>query len=323
MITPMEKKILQKIYYNVNHPAGYGSINALYDAAKIHIPKLKKKQVIEYLQMQDIYTSYKPVKKVFSRRKTIASHIDAIWQGDLVVLNQIKQENSNFSYILTCIDLVSRFAFAEPTRTKSPKDVVKAFDIIIKRSGRKPVKLHTDAGNEFKGKHAQSYFKENNIIHYTSFSDMKAAVCERFNKTLKTKMFKFFEKKASLRYVDNLQSMVNAYNNAPHRSLRYHSPSEVNEKNQKYFWRLQFPVKRNEKPVFKVGDYVRLSRYATVFRKSYLRSYTNELFIIHEIKHTIPICYKIKDMNGSIIHGIFYKQELSKYIPNNGKIQNI
>ena len=317
MIPQMEQKILEKIYYNVNHPAGYGSINALYNAAKNQIPKLKKKQVIKYLQMQDIYTLYKPVKKIFLRRKTISPHIDAIWQADLVVLYQIKQENSNYSYILTCIDLVSRFAFAEPTRTKSPKDVMKAFDIIIKRSGRKPVKLHTDAGNEFKGKYAQLYFKENDIIHYTSFSDMKAAVCERFNKTLKTKMFKFFENEGSLRYVDNLQNMVNAYNNTPHRSLKYHKPSEVNERNQKYFWCLQFPVRKKEKPVFKVGDYVRLSRYATIFRKSYLKSYTNELFIIHEIKHTIPICYIIKDQSGSIIQGIFYKQELSKYIPKN------
>lgn len=314
MISQTENQILSNVYYDVSNPAGYGSVNAVYNAAKKELPALTRNKVKKYLQMQDTYTLHKPVHKKFPRRKTIAPYIDAIWQADLISLIPIKKENSNNCYILSCIDIVSRYAFAQPLKSKSNENVVKGFKIIFQRSARKPIKLQTDLGKEFLGKICQAFFKSKNIIHYSSHSDLKAAVIERWNRTLKNRMFKFFENNVTLRYVDDLQKMVTAYNLSPHRSLKSHSPSEVNSRNQKYFWRLQFPIRKNEKPAFKVGDYVRISRYAKTFRKGYLKGYSDELFIVVKIKKTIPICYVIKDLKGEVIEGIFYKQELSKVI---------
>ena len=316
MISQTEKQVLHDIYYDISHPAGYGSVNALYNAAKKQLPKLTIKKVLQYLQTQDTYTLHKPIKKKFTRRKTLAPYIDAIWQADLISLIPIKKENSNKSYILSCIDIVSRYAFAEPLKSKSNQDVIQAFTTIFNRSKRKPVKLQTDLGKEFWGKKAQSFFKSMDIIHYSSHSDLKAAVIERWNRTLKNRMFKYFEQNVTLRYIDNLQNMVRAYNLSPHRSLKNHSPSEVNRKNQKYFWCLQFPIKKVQKPAFKVGDFVRISRYPETFRKGYLKQYTTEIFTIEKIKNTNPICYVIKDSNGEIIEGVFYKQELSKVMKN-------
>lgn len=313
-MTPQEQKILESLYLDVAAPSGFSSIKKLYDVAKTILPKLTRKQVIEFLQSQDTYTLHRPVIKIFKRRKTLAPHLDAIWQADLISLIQIKQENKNYCYILSCIDIVSRYAFAEPLYKKTGDEVIRAFKKIFKQSGRRPIKIHTDLGKEFWNKKVSSFFRTQKIIHYSSHSDMKAAVVERWNRTLKMRMFKFFHHKTTLRYVDTLQSMVQAYNDAPHRSLKFHSPSSVNTINQKYFWRLQFPIKINEKPAFKVGDKVRLSRLDNVFRKGYLPTFTTEVFTVHKIKTTIPICYVIKDSNSEILKGIFYKQELSKVL---------
>ena len=125
-------------------------------------------------------------------------------------------------------------------------------------------------------------------------------------------MFRYFSHKSTLTYIHILPKIVTSYNNAPHRSLKFQTPSSVNVKNQKLFWRLQFPVRKEEHPTFEVGDTVRLSRYITLFRKGYLKTFTDEIFFIKEIRNSIPLSYIIRDKNNETIAGIYYKEELSK-----------
>jgi len=71
-----------------------------------------------------------------------------------------------------------------------------------------------------------------NIHFYTTDNlDIKAAVVERYNRTLKTKMFKYFSHKNTLRYIDVLQDLVDSYNNTYHRSIGM-APNEVTSKNE-------------------------------------------------------------------------------------------
>ena len=58
-------------------------------------------------------------KGKFTRGKTLSSGIDDIWQMDLADLSNIKDENNNHSFMLTVIDIFSRWAWAEPVKTKS------------------------------------------------------------------------------------------------------------------------------------------------------------------------------------------------------------
>ena len=85
--------------------------------------------------------------------------------------------------------------------------------------GWSPEKLQTDKGTEFLNRNFQSFLKEKNTHFFTTNSELKASVVERFNRTLKTRMWKYFTAKNNRVYIDILQDIVHAYNNSYHRSI--------------------------------------------------------------------------------------------------------
>ena len=65
-------------------------------------------------------------------------------------------------------------------------------------------------------------------------------------------------------------------------------------------------------PKFKVGDHVRISKFKNNFAKGYTPKWSEEVFVIKEVKNTIPWTYVINDLNGDEIIGTFYEKELQK-----------
>ena len=57
------------------------------------------------------------------------------------------------------------------------------------------------------------------IEHFSTLSDMKAAVVERFNRKLKTRMWQYFTEHQTHQYLDLLPRLVDAYNRSLHRSI--------------------------------------------------------------------------------------------------------
>ena len=71
--------------------------------------------------------------------------------------------------------------------------------------------------------------------------------------------------------------------------------------------------KVNDKdPKFKVGDHVRTSKYGKIFAKGYTPNCSEEIFMIKEVKNTVPWTYVINDLNDEEIIGTFYEKELQK-----------
>ena len=68
----------------------------------------------------------------------------------------------------------------------------------------------------------------------------------------------------------------------------------------------------NKDPKFKVGDYVRISKYKNIFAKGYMPNWSEEVFVIKKVKNTIPWTYVINDLNGEEVIGTFYEKELQK-----------
>ena len=68
----------------------------------------------------------------------------------------------------------------------------------------------------------------------------------------------------------------------------------------------------NKDSKFKVGDYVRISKYKNIFAKGYMPNWSEEVFVIKIVKNTIPWAYVINDLNGEEIIGTFYEKELQK-----------
>ena len=67
-----------------------------------------------------------------------------------------------------------------------------------------------------------------------------------------------------------------------------------------------------KKPKFSLGDFVRIPRKKGTFEKGYTPRWTEEVFKVVEILHSVPITYKLEDLSGEEIQGSFYEEELQK-----------
>ena len=311
------RKKLKKSYYNVNNTSSYGGASRLSKETKIDGRKAKK-----WLTSQDTYTLHKPVRYKFPRRRVIVSGPGEQWQADLVDVSRLSKENDGYKFLLTIIDVFSRKAWVVPLKSKKGVEILKAFESI---PDSPPLFLHTDKGTEFINKYLKTWLKKNKVhFFHTENEDIKASIVERFNRTLKSKMWRYFTKNNTVKYIDILQKMVAAYNNSIHRSISM-SPLEVNAKTSGAVWlQLYGPHSlspstssfhrpsaiKNTDP--SVGDSVRISKARRTFKKGYLPQWTEEIFTVDKIQNTDPITYIIKDFSGERIRGSFYRQELQK-----------
>ena len=108
-------------------------------------------------------------------------------------------------------------------------------------------------------------------------------------------------------YIDKLGDIANQYNNAYHTTIEM-KPIDV--KDNTY---INIDKEVNDKdPILKVGDHVRVSKHKNIFAKGYSPNWSEEVFVIKDIKNTIPWTYVINDPNGEEITGSFYERELQK-----------
>ena len=76
---------------------------------------------------------------------------------------------------------------------------------------------------------------------------------------------------------------------------------------------IDFSKKVNNKdPKFKVGDFVRISKYKNIFAKGYTPNWSDNVFVITKVKNTVPWTYVISELNGKEFIETFYEKELQK-----------
>ena len=297
---------MEETYYDPASTAGFvGSSAALARASSKTMKEAKK-----WLQNQETYTLHKPAQKTFLTRRTFVSGIARQWQADLVEMIPYASKNNGHKYLLTVIDCFSRYAWARPIKRKQGKDVADAFKSIFKESV--PLRIQTDHGKEFYNSHVKELFQKKGVELFSTDSPKKASIVERFNRTLKTRMWRYFTFKQTRKWMDVLQKLVSAYNKSYHRSIGM-APAEVNKYNEMEVWRRLYPRRVVKKPRFKIGDLVRISKAKKIFDKGYLPNWTRELFTISDVNTKfVPTMYNIQDFNGEPIKGLFYEQELQK-----------
>lgn len=257
---------------------------------------------------------HKPARRNFTKRKVTLKGINDLYQADLVEMLPYAKLNKGMKYILTMINCFSKFAFAVPLKNKSGLEVAEKLEPILKRYKMK--NFQTDQGKEWFNVNVRKLMKKYKINHYHTFTEIKAGVVERLNRTLKERMWRKFTARGSYEWLTILPKIVAEYNNTVHRTIGM-KPKDVQRKHVKVILsrindRRPGPRQTKIKPKFNVNDRVRISKYKRVFDKGYIPNWTNEVFTVYAVKPTKPVTYILEDSKGEILKGGFYEQEISK-----------
>ena len=211
------------------------------------------------------------------------------------------------------MDVFSKYGWAVPLKTKTGKAVTEALKLIFK--DQIPKKMWTDKGKEFYNKEVSTLLKEHNIHLYSTHNDEKCSVVERWNRTIKTQLWKYFSANGTYKYLDILNPLIQKYNLTKHRSIGF-TPSDARKPSnyQQVFKNLYFKkVQRtNTEPKLKVGDKVRISVKKDIFEKGFTINWSDKIYTVSQVLTTLPPTYRIKNDKEEELEGSFYEQELQK-----------
>lgn len=268
-------------------------------------------------KLQLVDELHRQARRHFLRRPTIMQGINDTLQADLVEMIPYSKQNNGLKYILTVINIFSKKGYARALKNKTGAEVTKAMESILNSLGHPIHNLHVDNGKEFYNKTMQMMLKKRNINMYSTFSTKKAAIVERFNRTLKNRMWKKFSLNGSHKWVKILQPLIDDYNASIHRTIKM-KPNDVTYEDEQYLlntvYRLdaRIPLHQKIKAKFKIGDSVRISKYKHIFSKGFTPNWTTEVFKIRRVQQTYPFTYLLSDLQGKDIQGSFYNEELLK-----------
>lgn len=277
----------------------------------------KSKFVGGNMKLAEAIELHRPVVTKFKRRKIITLGIDDLWACDLVIMSKYEKQNDGFKYMLNVIDTFSKFAWIKFLKTKSGLEVTNAFKEILSDAKSvnhcPPRLLHCDKGTEFRNTNFKKLLDSYGIKMYHTENEEKSAIIERFNRTLNHKMKIHFEANKNFRWIQLIPHLLREYNYVNvHRTIGM-TPSQVDKNNEKQILHdVYYYEVGNDKPVFKIGDRVRITRKKEEFQNKYQSTWRREIFVIDKILNTNPTTYRLKDLSGEPIIGSFYKQELQK-----------
>lgn len=257
---------------------------------------------------------HKSARKHFQRRKTNMRGIADTIQADLVEMIPYERENRNHRYILTAINIFTKMGYVRPIKNKTGIETANALKSIFDSLGYRIKYLHVDAGKEFYNSTVTKLLDDYDIERYSTFTTKKAAICERFNRTLKSRMWKEFSMNGNYKWIGILDKLVNEYNKSYHRTIKMR-PIDVNFSNEQLLLNSVYNYERHflhdKNPKFRIGDPVRLSKYKHLFEKSYTPNWTTEIFRIRKVQtNTDPTTYLLSDYQGEDISGSVYEHEL-------------
>ena len=236
--------------------------------AKAH--KLKTPEAQRILQSVLSYTLLKPWRTGFPTTPTLVFDRDEQWQMDLVDMQKLSRWNKGHKCLLTVIDVLSKYAWAVPIKSKSSKEIIRWLaGIYNQASPRRPLRVQTDQGKEFYNAGVQAWFKKQATYHFSTFGDSKASVVELWHCTLKQRMYRYFTAHNPLRYVDVLQPLIHTHNQSCHRSIGI-AAHQVTEKTVPQVWDKLYGHRLDQKttpPKCQVGDRVRLNKKHRPFKK--------------------------------------------------------
>ena len=169
---------------------------------------------------------------------------------------------------LNNIDSFSRYSWTVPLKDKTASSIATALKSLFQN--RKPIILQSDKGTKFVNTTVKRYLNHQGVdLHTTRNPDIKGAIIKRFNRTLKTKIYKYFTKSNTYRYLDVIGKLLTSYNISAHSTIGM-PPTKVKPSNVYTLWQIM-SSRKSKIPQghvkFKVGDLVRITKEKLQFAK--------------------------------------------------------
>ena len=306
--------ILATSYFNPGNPGSLGGVEPLFREVRKY--GITKSQIKKWLSRQDGYTLHKQIRRKFPRNKTWVPHQMFQFQADLADMRSLAKSNYGYKYILTIIDVLSRYAWGIAIKSKKPQEIVKSFSKVF--SEQKPLYLQTDRGKEFVNTTVKNFLNKEKINFFTTRNQtIKCALVERFNRTLKNKIFRLMTSKNTKRWVPNLSAIVASYNATVHRSIKTTPTKAVNMSSDILFemsyGRKLMNIRKNPTSDVTFGDKVRIGKHLGAFNRGYLPNWSEDTFYISgSNKGDQKDLFKVKNSEGQENLQRYYKEEIQK-----------
>ena len=289
---------------------------------------------LDWLQRQEAYVITRNAPRAqgkFPRQKIIVSDVGDCFEIDLADMGPkpwMIRLNKGYRFILVVIDQLSRYVWAEPLKTKTGEEVAQAFDRILQRARISPKKLASDHGGEFYNRAFTRVLKKWDIVTHYSPSDeiLKCVFVERVIRSLKNITTRYFIQNNSYKWYNALQDIIKTYNYTRHSVLKtspvqvlYMDAEEIEDLWQRLYGKPLNPKQQKalKKGLtqFKVGDRVRISLQKAIFEKGYTPAWSRQIYRVYARKYApYSLLYKVMDLDGSPVPGVFYREQLRKHI---------
>ena len=188
--------LLKSIYTDLKYPASFSSPYTLFRAAKQKNPNILFKDVESLLETQPVYTKCRRIKVKYPCCKVLSRGLRYQYQADLVNYSALKRDNRSFTFLLTIIDIFSRFALAIPIKSEKGPHVAAALEKAFKK--KPPRKLQTDMGKEFYNSHIKRVLNRYRVHHFSTDQPLKAQIVECFYSERDIKTVNILQKKFRL-----------------------------------------------------------------------------------------------------------------------------
>src|SRR5574343_670256 len=311
-------------YFDEGHPHYLAHPQRAHDWYESEV---SKERITDELQKHDTYTLHKEFKRG-QRNISYSNFKRNRFECDLIDVRHLAKYNDNVNYLFSCIDTFTRFAFVRLLESKHGSCAVRAFQSILDEARTPPITLVMDRGSEFYNDEFKNFIESRGIKYYPPDSSSHGAYIERFNRTLQSIIYRHMTLHETNRFIttsnakeENFSMMpffLATYNNSHHRMIgTTPAIAEHNETThlgiRKKMSEYRNKIKR-KKPIFQIGDTVRIKRIKGKFGRGYDEQATEEIFRIYKIKTNMPITmYVLCDYDRSnYIRGSFYANELVK-----------
>ena len=282
-LSKYERQELQRLY--TQGAAAYGPVLNLAKASRLTVLKVR-----QFLHSKDSYPKFILAARKFKRMRAFARFRNEIWCMDLAYVDKLAKENDGVKYLRVRQDLFDRTVNAKGMKTKDSQETLKTFSSMITNKNR-PKKIWVDKGTEFAGAF-KKFCTAEGIQVYSTMSETKAAFAECTKRSLKNILYRYMED-FGYKYIHKLLQFITTLNSRGNSSIDM-IPNTVKNCN---FMSILYskPLRKSRKPIFNIGDRVRISKKDLPFRKGYKPQFTRENFEIVAIATRKPPTYTIKD----------------------------